>query len=381
MNAIKRLLATLHRQPTDRVPIAPIFGMPFLRQRNAPDSDFIGAQIKAYQDLDVDPMILLKLDDDPGGWPNARQYWLLHYWPGVSCPTWNIVEETLQQGGDNRIVGYTVETPAGELHTVIEYDDYTHWMHEYAIKEEEDIELLSYRPDPAGLPLVQILNNQLARIGDLGLGYIYIPGVWHQACDLRGSEQLMYDVYDRPEWVRRLFGMLREYIVTVAQEMARSQLRVLMVNESYVGLGISPALFRNFVLEDDRHIVRAIHDAGLPTVFHVCGRSKALLKLMADSGADGIETLTPLSAGGDVDLGDAKQRVGDRVCLRGGFNQHVLARGNEAEMVEAVRRCLDQASEGGGYILGPTGFLTEEVSLETLHRFCETARTYSVARG
>lgn len=376
MKCTERLLATLQRQPADQVPVAPIFGMPFLRQRHDPDRDFIGAQIRAYEGLDADPMIMLKLDEDPGGWPNVRRYWLMHHWAETTCPTWNVQEQILKQAGDHKVVRYTIETPGGELHTVIEYDDYTHWMHEYPLKQEKDIELLAYRPDPANLPLVCILDAQLARIQDRGLGYLYIPGVWHQACDLRSSEQLMYDVFDRPDWVRRLFGMLREYMVTVAQEMARSQLRVLMVNESYVGLGISPTLFRDFVFEDDRAIVKAIHDAGLPTVFHVCGRSQALLELMVDTGTEGIETLTPASAGGDVDLGEAKRRVGHRVCLRGGFNQHVLAQGDEAEIVNTVRRCLSQASEGGGYILGPTGFLTEEVTPEALHVFCETARAY-----
>jgi uroporphyrinogen decarboxylase len=380
VNSAQRLLATLHRQLTDQVPVTPIFGMPFLRQNHDPDRDFIGAQLQAYADLDADPMVLLKLDGNPGGWPNARQYWLLHHWPEVVCATWNVQEQILGQEGDNKVVSYTIDTPAGTLHTVIEYDDYTHWIHEYPLKQEQDVELLAYRPDPAALPLARMLDAQLIRIQDHGLGYIYVPGVWHQACDLRGSEQLMYDVFDRPDWVRRLFGMLREYIITVAQEMSRSRLRVLMVNESYVGLGISPTFFHDFVFQDDQRIVGAIHEVGLPTVFHVCGRSQALLELMADTGADGIETLTPPPAGGDVSLSDAKRRVGDRVCLRGGFNQHVLAHGDETQIVETVQCCLEQAAEAGGYILGPTGFLTEEVSLEALHLFCSTARTYSANR-
>ena len=377
MNSVERLLATLHRQPTDRVPVAPIFNMGFLRQQWDPDHDFVGAQIQACSGLDADSMILMKLDDKRGGWPNARQYWLLHDWPGASCPTWNIAEEIVQQGKAGRCISYTIETPIGELHTVIEYDDYTHWLHEYPIKEESDVELLSYRPSPSSLPLVRILNDQLGRIGDEGLGYLYVPGVWHQACDLRGSVQLVYDVFDRPDWVRRLFGVLREYMLAFVQEMARSQLRVLMVNESYVGLGLSPSVFREFVLEDDKAIVQAINATGLPTVFHVCGRSDALLELMAATGADGIETLTPPTAGGDVDLGKAKQRVGNQVCLRGGFDQHVLARGDEKEIVSTVERCLVQAAEGGGYILQPSGFLTEEVTLQALHLFCDTAKSYA----
>ena len=45
---------------------------------------------------------------------------------------------------------------------------------------------------------------------------------------------------------------------------------------------------------------------------------------MADTGPDAIETLTSNRSSGDVDLADAKQRIGDRVCLFGGFNEHLL---------------------------------------------------------
>jgi hypothetical protein len=325
-------------------------------------------------------MVFLQLPDDSGVSPHRHQFWNLHGWPGLSFPGWHITERILEQGDDQAVQAYTVETPAGEWRSLVEHDSYTDWTREYPIKEEGDVAVLDHRPDPAALGLAGMLDDQLARIEDRGLGYLYLPGVWQQASQLRGPVQLIYDVFDRPDWVRQLFGALREYLVACVHEMARSRVQVIMVNESQVGLGLSPKVFGEFVLDDDKVIVDAIHEEGLVTVFHVCGRSAALLELMADTGADGIETLTPPSAGGDAELGEAKRRVGHRVCLRGGFDQHVLARGDGEEIATTVRACLDDASEGGGYILGPTGFLTHEVTPRALRAFFEAAIGHPAAR-
>jgi len=55
-----------------------------------------------------------------------------------------------------------------------------------------------------------------------------------------------------------------------------------------------------------------------------------------------------------VDLADAAARVGKRITLFGGFNEHLLYQGT-AEQVEAeVRRCLD-ATRNARYILRSTG--------------------------
>jgi uroporphyrinogen-III decarboxylase len=98
-----------------------------------------------------------------------------------------------------------------------------------------------------------------------------------------------------------------------------------------------------------------------------------LLEDMADTGPDAIETLTSSRSSGDVDLADAKQRIGDRVCLFGGFNEHLLNEADADGVREEVRRCLDAAMAGGGYVLRSTGqiFFAKPGLIEVM---CETAR-------
>ena len=85
------------------------------------------------------------------------------------------------------------------------------------------------------------------------------------------------------------------------------------------------------------------------------GAASLLLEDLADTKPDAIETLTSNRSSGDVDLADAKRRVGDRVCLFGGFNEHLLYETDADGVREEVKRCLDAAMEGGGYVFRSTG--------------------------
>ena len=46
-----------------------------------------------------------------------------------------------------------------------------------------------------------------------------------------------------------------------------------------------------------------------------------ILEDIAGMGPDAMETFTPPEMGADVRLAEAKQRIGDKVCMIGGFNQ------------------------------------------------------------
>jgi uroporphyrinogen decarboxylase len=136
---------------------------------------------------------------------------------------------------------------------------------------------------------------------------------------------------------------------------------------------VAPEHFREFMKPYDAECVQAAHDAGYLVSFHNCGRATLLLEDMADTGPDAIETLTSSRSSGDVDLADAKQRIGDRVCLFGGFNEHLLNEADADGVREEVRRCLDAAMAGGGYVLRSTGqiFFAKPGLIEVM---CETAR-------
>jgi uroporphyrinogen-III decarboxylase len=78
--------------------------------------------------------------------------------------------------------------------------------------------------------------------------------------------------------------------------------------------------------------------------------------------------------GGDADLAEAKRRIGDRVCLIGGFDQFHFFTGCTASETRAeVRRCFEAAGDGGGFILSPSDHFFE-ADLTLLEAFADEAR-------
>jgi uroporphyrinogen-III decarboxylase len=151
------------------------------------------------------------------------------------------------------------------------------------------------------------------------------------------------------------------------------------MDDTWVGAGLDPAHSRAVIKPFDVVGVVAVHAAGYKVSLHVCGRASLLLEDLADTGPDAIETLTSNRSSGDVDLADAKRRIGDRVCLFGGFNEHLLYETDAAGVREEVKRCMDAAKEGGGYVFRSTGqiFNSNPGLIEVM---AETARELGVYR-
>ena len=78
--------------------------------------------------------------------------------------------------------------------------------------------------------------------------------------------------------------------------------------------------------------------------------------------------------GGDVDLAEAKRRIGDRVCMIGGFDQFHFFTGCTVEDTRnEVRRCFEDAGPGGGYILCPSDHFFE-AEPELIRAFANAAK-------
>ena len=99
-----------------------------------------------------------------------------------------------------------------------------------------------------------------------------------------------------------------------------------------------------------------------------------LLESIAAMKPDAMETFTPPDMGGDVDLARAKRRIGDKVCMIGGFDQfHFFTGSTEEETRKEVRRCFEAAGTKGGFILSPSDHFFE-ADLKLLHAFADEAR-------
>lgn len=280
----------------------------------------------------------------------------------IVSDNWQITTESIP---NNRYetIRYTITTPKGKLTTTLQRNEYTAWVSEHLVKEKSDIDLIG---EYVTAPLcdVERVNQEAANFGEQGLirgaicGFdIYgQPGTWQDAAVLVGIEGLILATFDAPEWVHELLEILYRRKETYIRSLKGAKYDVLELGGGDASnTVISPKIFRKFVAPYDSKLIALAHEAGQRIAYHTCGGMMRILEDIANMHPDAMETFTPPEMGADVNLAEAKQRIGNKVCMIGGFNQaHHLMDCSEDVTRENVRRCFAEAGEGGGYILSPS---------------------------
>ncbi|MHB1455538.1 MAG: uroporphyrinogen decarboxylase family protein [Armatimonadota bacterium] len=115
---------------------------------------------------------------------------------------------------------------------------------------------------------------------------------------------------------------------------------------------ISPSIYRQYNVDFINAICRLAHTKDVPVMVHHCGKSAKLVEIIHDeTELDIIHPLEP-PPGGDVDLREVKRRFGDRLVFMGNLNTYqLMLYSTPKEVKEATRRCIEDAAEGGGFIL------------------------------
>ncbi|MCP4782975.1 MAG: hypothetical protein GY903_25465 [Fuerstiella sp.] len=134
---------------------------------------------------------------------------------------------------------------------------------------------------------------------------------------------------------------------------------------------ISPRTYQRFALPYEQKVFQAWKEHGITgSLLHICGNSTKVLELYADTGADLIEIDNM------VDLGVAKQKIGDRVALIG--NVHTvndLFHGTPETVRAASQRCIENTG-GRRFILGSGCIVPRHAPIENVCEMVRVARQF-----
>lgn len=381
MSPKQRLVAALERRVPDRLPVTTHHLMPWFLHRHLGGA----SHDEFFARFGIDPIRWITphrpdeaagdyfdpLQGEPGFLESRR----------IASDRWQVRGEPL--GDPRTTMRYTFHTPGGTLTTVLQGNEQTTWVVDHLIKEKKDVDLIA-RYATAPRCDVAAVNRAADEAGEGALirGHICCfdvfgqPGTWQDACCLVGTQRLIMETYDDPAWVRELLEVLnrRKLAYIRSMEGARFDVNELGGGDASTTV-ISPAIFNELVAPFDARLIEAAHEAGQRIVYHTCGGMMPILEDIAAMHPDAMETFTPPAMGGDVDLAAAKRRIGDRVCMIGGFDQgRFFARGTTAETRAEVRRLFEAAGRGGGYILAPSDhFFDADPAL--IEAFAEEARS------
>lgn len=255
----------------------------------------------------------------------------------------------------------TIVTPKGTLHHAGEWNELTPWETEPLIKSERDFEIWDeFVPVPVAVDFTQLRQTR-ERLGDKGIirshPFSFGQGSpWQSFCILVGTEHAILWAMEDPQFVHYALERMLDKTLRVTEMWKGTPADMV---ETGGGAGsntvISPELFSEFCLPYDLRQHEALHEADLKIVYHLCGGVMHMLDLVTANGADGLETMTPASMGGDCDLRVASQRVGDKLFFIGGFDQNAgFEHGTPEVARRLVHECFEATREHGGYIVAPS---------------------------
>ncbi|MFC1614351.1 uroporphyrinogen decarboxylase family protein [Gemmatimonadota bacterium] len=372
MTSRQRLLAAINREVPDRLPATTHHVMPSFLDKCLPGSS--SCEFFDRFGLDAITWTVPHIPDKQAGEYYDPLQGNLGFLESrrVATDNWRVESEDIPHS-DYKTTRYSFITPAGRLSMVLQADRHTSWVVEHLIKDKKDIELIARFVTSPKSDVAEV-NRIAENFGERGIvrGHICCfdvfgqPGCWQDAACLVGTERLIMETFDDPGWVEELLKSLQARKKVFIESLAGARYDILELGGGDASSTvISPDIFDRFVAPYDSELIELAHRAGQRIVYHICGGIMPLLDRIVAMNPDAVETFTPPDMGGDTDLSQAKKRIGDKVCMIGGFDQgHYFKGCSPEETANEVRRCFEEAGQGGGYILAPSDhFFDAEISL------------------
>lgn len=343
MTGRERFLTVLDNKKPDRMPVqVHNFMSYYLKHYLHGMSD-----CEAYDFFGMDPVLYRQ--PTPIYSPRALENWVeeCKYGP--------------EEADGSRTFVCTITTPEGVLRREGKRTPVTTYTTRHWIQCERDFDIWNkYVPLPDSFDWTPVLEAK-RWVGDRGIvrGGLFDFGQgspWQSlTADLMDVQEAIYLAFDEPERLHYMLECMLQKKLKAIDHMDKIENDLI---ECGGGSGsstvISPDMHREFCLPYDQRQHKAIHEHGAKIVYHLCGGLMPLLEIVAENGADGLETMTPVSMGGDCDIEEAARRVGDKLFFIGGFDQNAGFENGTVENVREQVQRLFRARPNGGYICCPS---------------------------
>jgi len=189
-------------------------------------------------------------------------------------------------------------------------------------------------------------------------------------------QDLIMDLYDTPALIKDLLNLQRQLNLRNVEAFIQCASPLAWLDICWAtGSGLSPKMFEEWAMPDvvaTMEIVKQHPDKvmGLYTL----GKIGQFMPMFADAGVHFVSTFEPNE--GDMSLREAKQKFGKKMALFGNFNCLVLSFGTVEDAKQEARRCLDEAMEGGGYVMVTADEVPADAQWDNLKAMVETVQEY-----
>ena len=377
MTSRERLLAVLNGEMPDRVPVMPDL------------SNMIPAKMTGKPFWDI------YLYQDPPLWRaylDCRKYfgfdslWDAYY---VSIPIDSNeqskpipeIHTAIVYRDENRLVTQRFEAIGGKKlwHKTVNvyYRDNppNHGVAPHAVRLPEEPDKFEpvgeIRQHPSGEELLKILKTEL---GDGGL-----VGASCGTSSLIGGEREIYDFFDNPQKYYDRRDWLLGYYEKVFCKLLSFECRPDFISTGASGTLINqtPQMFRELGLPIVKKMTALAKKHGFPSHIHSCGPEAELVRICAEE--TDLTVIDPLETPpmGDCDLKELKKLYGHKLVLKGNLHTtRVMLHGSAQDVADAAKKAIDDAAEGGRFILSTGDQCGRDTPFENLEAMIKTAQTY-----
>jgi uroporphyrinogen decarboxylase len=302
--------------------------------------------------------------------------------PSATAPGLSVFEE-----GDYYAF---IDRWGSKLHMPKEGGYYFDWV-DFPVKEPSMAALEDYRwpePDPKEL-ILQLReqakslyeNTDYALVGSAVIG----GGIFEQPARTMGMQNFMMALVSEPEFSDRLMEKITEIYIESCNnylDEVGGYIQVFTYWDDVCGQNgwmIHPDLYRKRIKPRQRRLVDAIKKkTGAKLFYHSCG---AAFNLIPDLIELGFDILNPVqvSAKG-MDTKRLKETYGKDITFWGGGvdTQSILPFGKPEQVVEEVKRRIDDLAPGGGFVFSTVHNIQALVPPENVTAAFETALEYGV---
>lgn len=324
MNSTERMNAAINLKPVDRVPNAPFY--------EAPICTYFGSTFRAalLEDQAMADAHMAALDEFKFDWVMVGMGLIGGIIPeALDCKV-SFPEDVFP------VIEKTTVRSMEDLDRIAKADVYTNRMERF-------------------LKGISILKKELKEEVPIACEYI---SPFTIATRLRGTNEIMADMYDNPELVRALQNALVPLDIEIGRALIESGVDYIFYGaDMECPLLISPNHYRHFVHEPTSKVVNELSRLGARVLPHMCGAivKTGIVDVLLEMDIHGIMpgNLTQETV---LDLRELKEKVGDRICIFDNINPNgPLLIGKPEEVATETLAHLEKARGMSGYIFSTSG--------------------------
>lgn len=233
-------------------------------------------------------------------------------------------------------------------------------------------------PDPSAANRFASVEKALERFGDQKAIVLNLRDGFSDMRDLLGYEGALMAMLLEPKSFQELLERVVGYNVAVAAAAKeRYGLNIVATTDDIAnadGMLMRPETYFEVLAPAFKEVFRGYKELGYLCIKHCDGNVDAVLDCWIDAG---IDCLDPIDPGGGYTMAEMKQRIGDKVCLKGNIDcTGALCDGTAQEVDEEVRQCILGGGVGGGLIISSSNTIHRGVKPENFRAMLDAIQKY-----